>query len=348
MKAITFQGIEQLAYETVPDPGLEAPTDAIVRVEATAICGSDLHPYHGREVGLDLGTVMGHEFVGEVVEAGTGVEGLEIGTQVVSPFSTSCGECFYCHVGLTARCETGQLFGWRENGDGLHGAQAEYVRVPLAATTLVEVPPGASAELALLAGDVLSTGFFSAEMAAVEAGSTVAVVGSGPVGLMAVVAARELEAERVFALDTVAERLELAERFGGVGIDFLAEDPLALVCGATAGRGADAVIEAVGSPAAVRMAVDLVRPGGTVAAPGVHTEERFAFAPAEVYDKNLTYRSGRCSARRYLKPSLATVTAGSYPLEALITHRLPLSAGVEAYQMFDRKRDGCVKVILRP
>ena len=158
MKAITFQEVESLSYETVPDPEIRAPGDVILRVRLAAICGSDLHVYHGRETGLDPGTVMGHEMLGEVVETGPDVRQFAVGDWVVCPFSTSCGECFYCREGLTARCSRGRLFGWVEKGEGLHGGQAELVRVPLADSTLVAIPDGAPVEEALLAGDVLSTG----------------------------------------------------------------------------------------------------------------------------------------------------------------------------------------------
>ena len=182
MKAITFQDIEALAYEDVPDAELVDPGDALVRVTAAGICGSDLHPYFGRERGLDVGTVMGHELLGEIVEVGSDVMAFAVGDRVVAPFTTNCGACYYCRIGLTARCERGQLFGWVENGSGLHGAQAELVRVPLADATLVEVPEGLDDAVALLAGDILSTATFGAELAGVEPGDLVAVVGCGPVG----------------------------------------------------------------------------------------------------------------------------------------------------------------------
>jgi len=215
--AITFQGVERLVYERVPDPGLRAPTDAIVRVRAAGLCGSDLHPYFGRETGLDAGTVMGHELVGEVVEVGPAVREVAAGDRVVAPFSTSCGACFYCREGLTARCAHGQLFGWVQGGVGLHGAQAEWVRVPFADATLVPVPEGLDEVVALLAGDVLATAMFGVEQAGVRPGDLVVVVGCGPVGLLAVRAALAAGAREVVAVDPVAGRLELAERWGAVG-----------------------------------------------------------------------------------------------------------------------------------
>jgi threonine dehydrogenase-like Zn-dependent dehydrogenase len=191
MRAITYHAPHDLRVERVPDPVLLAPTDALVQVRLAAICGSDLHVWHGRETGLDPGTVMGHEFLGEVVEKGA-ASSLRVGDIVVSPFTTSCGACFYCTGGLTARCVHGQLFGWVEHGAGLHGAQAELVRVPLADTTLVPLPPGLAPEAGLLLGDVLATGHHCAVMAGAGPGTVCAVVGAGPVGLMAVLAAREL------------------------------------------------------------------------------------------------------------------------------------------------------------
>ncbi len=349
MKALVFEGVGRIGHATVPDPEIRDAGDVIVRVEAAAVCGSDLHVYRGLEAGLDAGTVMGHEFAGEVVETGAGVTRFRPGDRVVSPFTTSCGDCFYCRTGLTARCVHGQLFGWVEKGRGLHGVQAELVRVPLADTTLVAIPADTPAETALFAGDILATGWFGAESAGAGPGRTVAVVGCGPVGLMAVLAARELGAERVFALDALPERLALAERWGAEPVDVRGDgrnDAAAAIREATGGRGADAAVEAVGSPEATRLAFDLVRPGGTIGAVGVHTESHLAIAPGEVYDKNLTYRAGRAPARAYMERLLPLIRSGRYDLAALISHRLPLAEGPRAYDLFDRKLEGCTKVVL--
>jgi len=347
VKALVFEDVGRVRCATVPDPALEAPADAIVRVRAAAVCGSDLHVYRGKETGLDPGTVMGHELVGEIVEVGKGVERFRAGDLVVSPFTTSCGTCFYCRSGLTARCTAGQLFGWVEKGRGLQGVQAEYARVPLADSTLVRVPEGTPAEEALFAGDVLATGWFAAESGGAAPGAVVAVVGCGPVGLMAVIAARELGAERVFALDALAERLALAERYGAEPVD-VRQDATSRVREATGGRGADAVLEAVGSPEATRLAFDLARPGGTVAAVGVHTEPHLTFSPGEAYDKNLTYRTGRAPARRYMERLLQLIQSRKYDLGALISHRLTLEDAPRGYDLFDRRLEGCTKVVLVP
>lgn len=348
MNAVTFQGVEKVAYERVEDAELVEPTDALVRVTAAGICGSDLHPYFGRETGIEPGTVMGHELVGEVLEVGSEVRSVAAGQRVTAPFTTSCGHCFYCGIGLTARCARGRLFGWIEDGEGLHGGQAELVRVPLADGTLVPVPEGLDDALALLAGDILSTARYGAELADVAPGDLVAVVGCGPVGLLAVRAALERGAGAVVAVDRVPSRLAMAEHFGAVAVDLRSGDPRGAVESLSEGRGADAAIEAVGSPEATRTAVDLLRPGASLGALGVHTEPHLAISPGEIYDRNLRYAGGRCPARRYLPSSLEMASRERELLSSLITHRLPLARGVEAYRRFAAREEGWIKVVLLP
>ena len=343
MKAVTYRGPQALSVEQVPDPKVQAATDVIVRVELAAICGSDLHVWHGRETGLDPGTIMGHEFIGAVVEAGAAVTRFRPGQRVVSPFTTSCGTCFYCERGLTARCIQGELLGWVERGRGLHGAQAELVRVPLADSTLVHLPEELPARVAILLGDVLATGYHSATLAGITRGSTCAVVGCGPVGLLAVLAARELGAARVFAFDAVPERRALAARFGAE-VERSPEEVLEWA----GGRGVDAVLEAVGSGDASALAFRLVRPGGTIAAVGVHHEAVFPFSPGQAYDKNLTYRIGRCPARSYMERLLPFAVRHQSELSAIVSHEVELAQTPEAYRMFAERRGGCIKVALRP
>ncbi|MFQ6112568.1 MAG: alcohol dehydrogenase family protein [bacterium] len=348
MQALTFHGKETIKYEFVLDPRIEAQTDVIVQVHLTAICGSDLHPYHEREKGLDPGTVMGHEFVGEIVDVGKEVRLFKKGDLVFAPFTTNCGQCFYCRKGLTSRCIDGQLFGWRQEGVGLHGAQAELVRVPLADSTLLTVPQNVLPEEAVMVGDVFSTGYFCADMAEIGPDGVYAVIGCGPVGLMAILGARELGAEKIYAIDSVPERLELARGFGATPVNYKQEDPLTTLQDATDGRGADAVLEVVGSASASRNAFKLVRPGGIISTVGVHTEEKIPFSPAEAYGKNLTYKIGRCPARYYMERLLKLVQETKYDLVSIISHRLPLNQGVEAYRIFDQKLQGCAKVVLVP
>lgn len=348
MNAITFQDVERLVYETIPDPRILEPGDALVRVRVAGICGSDLHPYFGRERGLDPGTVMGHEFLGEVVEVGADVRRFGVGDRVVAPFSTSCGACFYCVRSLTARCVHGQLFGWVQNGRGLHGAQAELVRVPLADGTLVRVPEGVDEAVALLAGDILSTAAFAVDLAGVSAEDLVVVVGCGPVGLLAVRAAFARGAREVMAVDPVPSRLEMAARFGATPAGAGGSQSVEAVRSRSEGRGADAAIEAVGSPESTRLAADLLRLGGRLAAVGVHVEPRLALSPGEIYDRNLRYAAGRCPARHYMPASLETAARDQTLIRALISHRLPLSQGVEAYRRFAAREEGWAKVVLLP
>jgi threonine dehydrogenase-like Zn-dependent dehydrogenase len=348
LKALTFYGKEKIEYETVSDPEIKSPGDAIIKAHLAGICGSDLHVYHEREKGLDPGTIMGHELVGEIVELGKDVQKFRKGDFVVSPFTTSCGGCFYCRKGLTGRCTAGQLLGWVQKGVGLHGAQAEYVRIPLADSTLIKVPENVQPEVALLLGDVLPTGYFCADMAEVTPDGTYAVIGCGPVGLMAVMGARELGAEKIYAIDRLRERLLLAAKFGAQPINFAQDDPIALLKEATDGRGVDAVLEVVGNQAAARLAVDLVRPGGIIAVVGVHNEKHFALSPAEAYDKNLTYKVGRCPARYYMERLIPLVQKKNAELLSIISHRLLLEQGPRGYQIFDEKLEGCTKIVLRP
>ena len=348
MRAITFRDVRDVVVQDIVEPRIQEPHDVVLQVQLAAICGSDLHPYLGREVGLDVGTVMGHEFLGVVLEIGSAVEHLQVGDRVVSPFTSSCGTCYFCMRGLTARCEHGELFGWVQKGRGLHGGQAERVRVPLADTTLVKVPDGARDEEALLAGDVLSTGFFCARLGNIEPGDVVAVIGAGPVGICAAIAAVHLGAGQVFSLDLEPERLALASRYGAQAI--LASDAKAVarLRDATSGRGVDVVLECVGSEQAMRSAMDLARLGATIAAAGVHCEPHFAFSPGEAYDKNLTYRAGRCSARKMMDETMPLVASRRFELGALFSHRMPMQEAAAGYDMFARRSDGCTKVLLTP
>lgn len=343
-----FVGIERVAVADVPEPTLLDPGDALVRVSAAGLCGSDLHPYFGREVGIDIGTVMGHEVVGVVTDVGSEVRDVRPGDRVVTPFTTSCGRCVLCRDGLTARCERGQLFGWVEAGVGLQGGQAEYVRVPLADGTLVPVPEGLDDGLALLAGDILSTALFGADIGRVRTRHTVAVVGCGPVGLLAIRAALHRGATTVFAIDRVESRLALAEHFGATPLHLERSAPADAVVDPTDGLGAHTVIEAVGNASATRCAADVVRPGGTIAAVGVHTEPHLALSPGELYDRNLTYAAGRCSARHYMPEALEIAKADAGLLAPLITHRLPLEDGPTAYREFGARREGWGKVVFLP
>ncbi len=348
MKALTFQGKETIKFEHVADPSVCAPTDAIVKVKMAGICGSDLHVYHCRETGLDNGTVMGHEFVGEVVDMGHDVKRFRRGDMVFSPFTTSCGTCFYCQIGLTCRCEKGSFYGWVEKGSGLHGGQAEYVRVPLADTTLLPLSNDLSIEEGLLLGDIFSTGYFCADMAGIHNKGIYVVIGCGPVGLMAIVGAKNLGATQLYAIDTIPERLEKARTFGAIPLNPLSIDIVEKIKSVTNGRGADSVMEVVGSPSASKLAMDLIRPGGTISTVGVHTTAHFSFSPVDAYNKNLTYKVGRCPAHFYAEKLVRENIVQKYDIASVISHRFSLENGAEAYRIFDKKEDNCLKAVLIP
>lgn len=347
MNALTFHGKATIRFEKIADPEIETVTDAIVKVQRCAICGSDLHVYHEHEKGLDHGTAMGHEFAGEIVAVGKAVTSLRIGDLVMCPFTTSCGQCYYCQLGLTARCVHSQLFGWRENNHGLHGGQAEYVRVPLADSSLMKIPDGVTLEEGLLLGDILSTGFYCAKQAEIKPGNTYVVIGCGPVGLMAILGAREYGAEKIYAIDTVPERLAKAKEFGAMVIQAGKQNPIDVVKEATEGRGADAALEAVGNGATNRIAYDIIRPGGILSAVGVCTDTYLPFSPADAYNKNITYKVGRCPARYMMEQLVPVVLRKKYDFTSIITHRLSLREGVKGYDIFANKKDHCLKVILR-
>lgn len=347
MKAACFQSVETVEVDEIPLPEVEAETDAVVEVSVAGLCGSDLHPFFGREAGLQVGTVMGHEFVGRVIDVGTAVTQFSVGDLVCAPFTTNCGTCFYCTNGLTSRCPQGQLFGWRQADQGLHGGQSQFVRAPLADGTLMRVPEHVNEDVALLLGDNLSTAHFGFEMAAVEStieSDVFVVIGCGNVGLLAVAIAKQRGVQNVFAIDLTESRLRIAERLGATVFD----DSRAIadaINAATDGRGADAVLEFVGLPEAQRLAYELLRPGGRMSVIGCHCTPNFAFSPSQAYDKNLTYRTGRCPARHYMDILPKFLKDRELDLSWCITHRFSIDDAAEAYDTFAHRRDGCVKAV---
>lgn len=344
MQGVCFQNVQRVDVLELADPVIEQPGDAIVRVQLAGLCGSDLHPFFGREVGIDAGTVMGHEFVGEVVAVGDNVAGIRVADRVCAPFTTNCGLCFYCQRRLTSRCVNAQLFGWREAGQGLHGGQATLVRVPMADATLMKVPEGMTDEIALLIGDNLSTGYFAADMVEVEPDGVYVVIGCGTVGLLAIASAFRLGAERVFAIDPNESRTKIAGSLGATALTDAGQATSA-IRDQTDGRGADGVMEVVGLPQAQQLAYDLIRPGGTMAVIGCHCTPGFAFSPADAYNKNITYRTGRCPARSYMPRIAADLAGHPIDLSWCVTHRFTIDQARQAYDVFANRKNGCVKAV---
>ncbi|AMY07514.1 2-deoxy-scyllo-inosamine dehydrogenase [Luteitalea pratensis] len=343
MHGVCFRAPGVVAWEDVIDPAIQDPADAVVGVDLAGLCGSDLHPFFGREQGLDPGTVMGHEFVGRVLDVGPAVRSVRPGDHVYAPFSTSCGQCAACRSALTSRCECGQLFGWRSDGVGLHGGQAERVRVPLADGTLQPVPAGLSVEAALLLGDNFSTACYCADMAGIQPDGVTVVIGCGSVGVLGIIAATLAGARTIVAVDPVPERRARAAALGAVAMA-PGPDVARTVAALGHGRGADSVMEFVGLPAAQRLAWEVLRPGGVMAVIGCHTSA-FAFSPSEAYDKNLTYRTGRCPARHYMERLTERVMQDLPHITQVVTHRFAPSDCVRAYDVFAHQRDGCVKAV---
>src|SRR3954471_16740765 len=268
MHAVTFQAPHEIAVVEKPDPELEAPTDAIIRVEATGVCGSDLHIYHGR-VQIEPGFTIGHEYVGVVEAVGDGVTSVAVGDRVLGCFQVACGTCFFCRHGNFHKCDGSRTFGHGATLGGLQGTQAERALVPHANLTLRRVPDGLSDDVALFAGDVAGTGYHATVGAGIRAGDTAVVLGLGPVGLCAVQAALVAGAAQVVAIDTVEQRLEMARTFGAQPVHLTEQDPRAEVKALTEGRGVDLAVEAVGDPRALELAIRLARPCGTVSVVGV-------------------------------------------------------------------------------
>ena len=350
MRAATFQGIETISVCEKPEPEILEAGDVVVEVRLGGLCGSDLHPYLGRERGLDRGTVMGHEFVGRVLEVGSAVESFRPGDEVMSPFTTSCGHCSPCSRSLSSRCDQSQLFGWRSSGEGLDGAQAERIRVPLAEGTLLHRPAKLTPVEALLLGDVYSTGSYAVARAGEIADEPVVIVGLGAVGLSAVLAAKQLGASSIVGIDLVAERLQLAEEFGAqpIALDSPQEPPASVVDrvrSKLSGELPRLVVEAVGTPDSLRLSASIARAGGFLSVVSVHPEQQFTVSPPNLYDKNLTLAMGRCPVRSYLAQLIERQLRTPAPIHRLVTHQVPLDEAPAVYSRFAERGDGCIKAI---
>ncbi|WFS16458.1 glutathione-dependent formaldehyde dehydrogenase [Pseudomonas sp. 905_Psudmo1] len=388
MQALTYHGSHDVRVETVADPVMLADDDIILRVTATAICGSDLHLYRGKIPQVKDGDIFGHEFMGEVVDTGSAVNRVSKGDRVVVPFVIACGTCFFCAMDLHAACETtnpgrgailnkkqipsgAALFGYSHLYGGVPGGQAQYVRVPKANVGPLKVPGTLDDEQVLFLTDILPTGYQAAVNAGVRPGSSVAIYGAGPVGLMAAACARLLGAEQIFMVDESPYRLEFARQtYGVIPINFdQVDDPAAAIIEQTAGhRGVDAAIDAVGFEAkgsttetiltalkleassgkALRQCIAAVRRGGTVSVPGVYAGFIHGFLFGDAFDKGLTFKMGQTHVQPLLPKLLEHVERGELKPEVIISHRLPLEQAAEGYKLFDKQQDDCRKVVLRP
>ena len=344
MRAVTFQAPGEVRVDEKPDPELTAPGEAIVRVEATGVCGSDLHLYHGR-IQIEPGFTLGHEYVGTVVAAGDGVTSVSEGDRVLGAFLTACGKCFFCRRGDFHKCDSGRVFGHGATLGSLQGAQADLLLVPGADLTLRKVPDGLSDDVALFAGDVMGTGYHAIEALDLEPGGSVAVLGLGPVGLCAVQVAKAAGAAHVIGIDSVEERLRMAESFGATPVHLTEQDVRGVVKEATEGRGVDGAVDAVGHPDALEMACRLARKAGTVAAIGVYSE-RVDVHMGIVWIKSLTLRSGQANVIAHLDPVLEKLASGDLDPAPLVTHHMSLDEAPEAYRIYDRHE--ALKIVLSP
>ena len=343
MRAVVLRGVEDVACTTVPDPELEAPTDAIVEVTATAICGADLFPFHGQTPGFEEGTILGHEFVGVVAEVGPGVERLRPGERVVNASMISDGKCLACRAGRPTQCSARALFGYSGVYPRLDGGQAELVRVPNADRTLQRLPDEVSDEAGVFLADILPTGYAGIRRCDLPPDAVVCVLGCGPVGLMTVMCAVR-EARRVLAVDGIAERRALAERLGAEPV--APEEAEEAVAAATGGQGADAVVEAAGSPGALAASLRLARGRGIVSVVGAHFEPDYPLDNALMFERELTLRFTIGDPTNDRGRLLEEIAAGRLDPTPVLTHRLPLEAAGEAYRLFDARE--ATKVVMSP
>jgi 2-desacetyl-2-hydroxyethyl bacteriochlorophyllide A dehydrogenase len=345
MKALRYYGPRDVRHEVMDDPKLQTERDAIVKMEACSICGSDLHIYHGHGFSDDLGFCVGHEAVGEVVELGRGVSRLKVGDKVMMPAAVGCGMCRPCLAGNVIGCEFGAAACYGLSAK-LQGVQAEAFRVPAAEMNALRIPDGISTEQALMMTDALATAWFGARNADIKPGSGVAVIGLGPIGLMTVDSAYVMGAHVVYAIDPVPERRVIAAGSGAVALH--PDEALSRIKDDTHGRKLECVIEAVGADATVDLALRLVARRGTVSVIGVQQTRRYPFPLERAFTSGLTFRAGTCSVPEEYAALIPLVQSGRLKPERYVTHRLALSEGSEAYRMFEARTHGALKMVLRP
>lgn len=389
MKALCWHGKKDIRYDTVPDPEIEEPRDAIIKMTSCAICGSDLHLFGGFIPGMESGDIMGHEFMGEVVEVGKDNKKLKVGDRVVVPFTICCGECEQCKRGNWSVCERSNrnkkladtmfghspagLFGYTHLTGGYPGGQAEYIRVPFADVTPVKIPDGLTDEQVLFLGDIFPTGWQAAVQCDIQPDDTVAVWGAGPVGQFAMRSALLLGAKQVIAIDRVPERLSMAKAGGAIPINFEDESVLDRLQELTHGKGPEKCIDSVGMeahatrsldsmvdrakqsvmlendrPHVLREMIYVCRPAGTLSIPGVYSGLVDKIPFGALMNKGLTVRTGQTHVNRWTDDLLQRIQDGQIDPSFVITHTVALEDGPGMYETFRDKKDGCIKVVLKP
>jgi S-(hydroxymethyl)glutathione dehydrogenase/alcohol dehydrogenase len=376
MKALVYEGMKNVKFKNVEDPQLEKNDDIIVKVTSTAICGSDLHLIHGMVPNMPKGFILGHETMGIVEEVGSDVSKVKKGDRVIVPFPISCGHCWYCKHDLWSQCDNsndhgdcGAIFGYSDTYGGYDGGQAEYLRVPYANVGPTVIPEELTDEQVLFLTDVLPTSYWGVESGGVKAGDVVVILGCGPIGLTAIKWATLRGAKRIIAVDSVDYRLNHAKTYNGVEvINFEQHDDTGEYIHEITHGGADVVIDCVGvdgkmtafekvetllklqggSKSAIEMATQAVRKGGTVVLVGVYGTRYNMFPLGDFFSKNITLKMGQCPVHSYVDPILKLIKQGKFDPTDIITHKLSLSEGSHGYEIFDRKEDNCIKVILKP
>lgn len=402
MKAVVFHGIGDIRLEDVPEPKIEQPTDAIVRLTASAICGTDLHMIRGTLTGMKPGTILGHEGIGIVEALGPMVRNLDVGDRVVIPSTIACGSCAYCRAGYYAQCDIVNpggkragmaFFGGPESSGAFSGLQAERARIPYAHIGLVKLPDDIIDDQAILLSDIFPTGYFGAELAEIRDGDTVAVFGCGPVGQFAIASAKLLGAGRIIAVDGLEDRLGMARRQGAETVNFEREDPVRTILELTDGIGVDRAIDAVGIDAvhahsgpaakqaekktaefaaevdkaapeqnpsadnwkpgdapsqALQWAVQALDKAGTLSIIGVYSQSSTTFPIGEAMNKNLTIKMGNCNHRKYIPHLIELVRSGVIDPSVILTHIEEMDSAISAYQAFDKRQAGWIKVKLQP
>jgi S-(hydroxymethyl)glutathione dehydrogenase/alcohol dehydrogenase len=376
MKAIVYEGIKNVKVKDVQSPKIEKNDDIIVKVTSTAICGSDLHLIHGMIPNLQKGSVLGHETMGIIEDVGKEVINLKKGDRVIVPFPIACGHCWYCEHDLFSQCdnsnehgENGAIFGYSDTFGGYDGGQAEYLRVPYANVGPTLIPEELKDEQVLFLTDILPTSYWGVENGGVKKDDTVVILGCGPVGLLSIKWAIFNGAKRVIAVDCVGYRLEHAKKYKGVEtVNIDDHDNTGEYIKEITGGGADVVVDCVGmdgkmstfekietalklqggSKSAIEIATQAVRKGGTVSMVGVYGAKYNLFPLGDFFSRNVTLKMGQCPAQAYVKPILELIKQGKFDATDIITHKLSLSQGEHAYDIFDSKKDNCIKVILNP